>query len=291
MRIEPGVGLPAPGEPGLFWLGQAGFWIETGAHRILIDPYLSDSLAQKYAGTKHPHLRMMPPPVPVEALPRPDIVLVTHAHTDHMDPGTLGPLFARFPDLPFVVPAAHEEVARARIGMGAVLVPTDADSVLQPLPGLTLTVFPAAHEVLERDNLGRHMFLGYGIAANGLRLFHSGDCVPYDGLADRLRQFDPQILLLPVNGRDSTRLDDGIPGNFTLDEALTLAGPYPYLIPHHFGLFDFNTIDPAEIDAAAERAGCKPWVWRPESGVSLLIRQTGSKRDGPARPGTQREPS
>ncbi len=273
MRIERANGLPAPGEPGLFWLGQAGFWIETGAHRVLIDPYLSDSLARKYAGKKHPHKRMMPPPVPVDALPRPDVVLVTHAHTDHMDPDTLGPLFHRFPDLPFVVPAAHEVTARVRIGDAARLILADADDVLQPLPGLTLDVFPAAHEALDQDGAGRHIFLGYGISSNGLKLFHSGDCVPYPGLADRIRAFDPQVLLLPVNGRDAHRLADGIPGNFTLDEAVALAQGYPYLVAHHFGMFDFNTIAPAEIDAAARRMDGGLRLLRPEPGVGLRIVQ------------------
>ena len=275
MRIRRAEGAPPPGAPGLFWLGQAGFWIETARLRILIDPYLSDSLARKYAGTKHPHLRMMPPPVALEALPRPDIVLVTHAHTDHMDPDTLGPLHRRFPDLPFVVPAATEDVARARIGAEARLILADAGAVLEPLPGLRLTVFPAAHEALERDGKGRHLFLGFGIAADGLRLFHSGDCVPFDGLAERLAAFDPQILLLPVNGRDGGRLADGIPGNFRLDEAVGLARGYPYLIPHHFGMFAFNTIEPAEIDAAAARADGRPTILRPEAGMTLRIDMTG----------------
>ena len=72
MRIDRAPGFPAPGQPGLFWLGQAGFWIDTGAHRILIDPYLSDSLAIKYAGKPNDHKRMMPAPIGVEDLPRPD---------------------------------------------------------------------------------------------------------------------------------------------------------------------------------------------------------------------------
>jgi L-ascorbate metabolism protein UlaG (beta-lactamase superfamily) len=60
----------------------------------------------------------MPAPVTPEAPPRPDIVLVTHAHTDHTDPDTLGVLHRRFPDFPFVVPAARVDMARSRIGEG-----------------------------------------------------------------------------------------------------------------------------------------------------------------------------
>ena len=53
----------------LYWLGQAGFRIDPGGHRVLIDPYPGDSLAVNYAGTKYPHTRMMPIPVSVAALP------------------------------------------------------------------------------------------------------------------------------------------------------------------------------------------------------------------------------
>jgi L-ascorbate metabolism protein UlaG (beta-lactamase superfamily) len=272
MHIERVPGWPAPGRPGIAWLGQAGFWIETGTARILIDPYLSDSLARKYAGQPNDHRRMLPPPVLPGDLPRPDLVLVTHAHTDHMDPDTLGPLAARFPDLPFVVPAAREETARTRIGPTARLILADAGDVLAPLPGLRITVLPAAHEIRETDGEGRHVFLGYGIAAGGMTLYHSGDCVPFDGLADAVRVVRPDIALLPVNGRDAARLAAGIPGNFTLAEAVGLAraAGAAFLIPHHFGMFAFNTCDPDEIDRAAETSRA-PSIIRPAAGETLRI--------------------
>jgi L-ascorbate metabolism protein UlaG (beta-lactamase superfamily) len=276
MRVERIPGWPAPGQPGIAWLGQAGFWIETGAARILIDPYLSDSLARKYAGQPNDHRRMMPAPVLPGDLPRPDLVLVTHAHTDHMDPDTLGPLAARFPDLPFVVPAARKEIAQARIGAAARLIPADAGEVLSPLPGLVLTVLPAAHETRERDAQGRHLFLGYGIAAGGVTLYHSGDCVPFEGLPAAVRALRPDIALLPVNGRDAARLAAGIPGNFTLSEAIDLArtAGAPFLVPHHFGMFAFNTCDPSEIDIAAARSGT-PTILRPVPGETLRIIAAG----------------
>lgn len=214
MRLEPAPGLPEPGVPGIFWLGQAGFWIETGRHRLLIAPYLSGSLARKYAGKANDHRRMMPPPVTVNDRPRPDLAVVTHAHTDHMDADTLRPLAQRFPDLPFLIPEARRDLARERIG--GRLIGVDADESVAPLQRLKVTALPAAHETLERDALGRHVFLGYAIEAPGMCLYHSGDCVPYDGLARRLADLAADIALMPVNGRDVARLAAGVPGNFTL---------------------------------------------------------------------------
>ena len=46
-----------------WWLGQAGFLFEAGRLRLVIDAYLSDTLAVKYRGQPFPHVRTMPPPV------------------------------------------------------------------------------------------------------------------------------------------------------------------------------------------------------------------------------------
>ena len=53
---------------GLAWLGQAGFALRHAGRRWLIDPYLSDHLARKYAGTEFPHERMPPPPLNAEEI-------------------------------------------------------------------------------------------------------------------------------------------------------------------------------------------------------------------------------
>ena len=47
------------------WLGQAGFLLSVDSDHLLVDPYLSDSLARKYAGTVFPHIRLRPVPVTV----------------------------------------------------------------------------------------------------------------------------------------------------------------------------------------------------------------------------------
>ena len=76
---------------GLFDLGLSAMLVapEAGGARVVIGGYLSDSLAVKYRGTPFPHARLAPPPVAPGALRDVDLVLATHGHTDHLDPGTL----------------------------------------------------------------------------------------------------------------------------------------------------------------------------------------------------------
>ena len=262
----------------LAWLGQAGFVLRIGEAVMLVDPYLSDHLAAKYRGTRFPHVRMMPAPVSPDALPRVDLVVCTHRHGDHMDPGTLPVLAARHPACRFVVPAA-ERAHAAALGLATQrLILAEAGHALRPLPDLDLVLrpVPAAHERLEQDEQGQHRFLGYGIETGGLRLYHSGDCIPYDGLADVVRALAPELALLPVNGRDAERARAGVPGNFTLDEAVALCAEtgIASLIPHHFGLFAFNTADPATIDRTAARQaalGVRPGLLRPDTRHAFVL--------------------
>lgn len=265
------------GEAVLYWLGQAGFVIESGGFRMLIDPYLSDSLAEKYQGTKFPHTRMMPAPIVPDELDRLDVVLCTHRHTDHMDPGTLQPLAERFPDLRFVVPAAVIDEAIKRCGVGIErLIPVNAGERIEIVPGCFVSPIPSAHESLDRDAEGRYPWLGYVIDAGAVRLYHSGDCVPYPGLAEALAAFKPHVALLPVNGRDAERSGNGVPGNFTLDEAIALAkeGGAHALIAHHYGLFDFNTVPTDLIDERIERETTGDFaMFRAQTGNAWRLKQ------------------
>ena len=207
---------PPPGELRLHWLGQAGFVIESHLLRWLIDPYLSDSLANKYRGTRFDHVRMMPAPIAPTALPPVDTVLCTHRHTDHMDPDTLQPLAAAQPALRFVVPAAsRDEAARRCAVTNERLILAHVGQHIDQGSVAYIEPIASAHESLSVDASGEHEWLGYVMTIGGIRIYHSGDCIPYDGLPDLLRKRNIDIALLPVNGRDSTRQAGNIPGNFT----------------------------------------------------------------------------
>ncbi|MFO1151720.1 MAG: MBL fold metallo-hydrolase [Alsobacter sp.] len=237
--------LAAAGEGGaVAWLGQAGFLVAMGGLRIVVDPYLSDSLAEKYRGTRFPHERMTPPPVPPGQLREVDWLLCTHGHTDHMDPGTISPLLDASPDARVLVPRAEAGRAVERGAPPDRLVLIDAGETVELGPGVTATATPAAHEQMTRTPEG-YRFLGYVLRGGGVTLWHSGDTVPWLGQAEWLSPFRVDAALLPVNGRDSLRADNGVPGNLTLEEAVALCDAIGAraMLGHHFGLFDFNTID------------------------------------------------
>jgi L-ascorbate metabolism protein UlaG (beta-lactamase superfamily) len=242
---------PPAGSVGLAWLGQAGFAIRSEGLRCLIDPYLSDFLADKYRGTEFPHLRLMAPPVGPGDLRGVDWVFCTHRHSDHMDPGSLPELARNNPQCRFVVPRAERESA-LRAGIPAErMVAVNAGESLPLAEHITVSVIAAAHETLKVNERGEHHFLGFVFKTPRWVLYHSGDCVPYDGLVEELVRHRIDLALLPVNGRDAYRTTRDVPGNLTFGEArdLCVGAHVPCFIPHHFGMFDFNTPTTAAIEA------------------------------------------
>jgi len=247
---------PAVDQVTLWWLGQAGFALRYGRRAFLIDPYLSDSLAKKYRGQIFPHERMMPVPVAPEALQEIDWVFCTHRHTDHMDPTTLTSLL-RSSGCRVVVPCAVLGHILENIGPAADRTTcVNAGQSVMLDENIGLHPIPAAHESLTVNTKGEHYFLGYMLQLGDIRIYHSGDCVPYDDLETILRGLKPDIALLPVNGRDTYRRSHNVPGNFHFEEALVLCQNtgIAYLIPHHYGMFEFNSVDPNDLQRKIDAA-------------------------------------
>jgi L-ascorbate metabolism protein UlaG (beta-lactamase superfamily) len=264
LRAEIEATSPAAGTLAVWWLGQSGFLIKSRRGSLVVDPYLSEHLTQKYAATDRPHIRMTRAPLGPRDLECIDLVLASHKHSDHLDPGTLPGLLAASPRARLVLPAALAEHARGLglpadrfVGLVAGATFTDSAS------GFSVRALPSAHEVLDTDAAGRHLYLGYVIEAEGLRLYHSGDSLAYDGLGGWLGQGRFDVLFLPINGRDPAR---GVAGNMSAAEAVALAAAVRprFLVPHHYDMFTFNTVPVAQFEAEARNlpAGVAPRVLR-----------------------------
>lgn len=237
-----------------WWLGQSGFLVQHCGRHLLFDPYLSDSLTAKYAQTDKPHVRMTERVVDPRSLDFIDVVTSSHNHTDHLDAETLVPLLAQNPQLTVVVPAANQQFAADRLGVPLDrLLPVEVGRSVTAA-GMTITPVPAAHETIERDELGRHRFVGYVVEWEGLTLYHSGDTIRYEGMAECLRRWSIDVAFLPINGRLPERR---VAGNLWGEEAAELArdAQIRLVIPCHYQMFEFNTVEPDDFEAACRRLG------------------------------------
>ncbi|HEX7974877.1 MAG TPA: MBL fold metallo-hydrolase [Anaerolineales bacterium] len=238
----------------LWWLGQSGFLVLWQGHSLLLDPYLSDSLTHKYAGTDKPHVRMTARVIAPERLDFIDVVTSSHNHTDHLDGETLGPLLQANPAMDLLVGEANREFASQRLAVS----PERLTGLRlgEPLDraGYTFQAIPAAHETLENDPQGHPRCIGLVVQAGPWIIYHSGDTLRYPGMETWLRRRPVDLALLPVNGRDPRR---GVPGNLSGPEAVQLArdSGLGLVVPCHYEMFEFNSVSPQAFVQAAEQAG------------------------------------
>jgi L-ascorbate metabolism protein UlaG (beta-lactamase superfamily) len=250
--------LRSQGECHLWWLGQSGYLVRDRAGYLLIDPYLSDSLTVKYAATDKPHVRMsrrVIPPARLAAFPQLYLVTASHLHTDHLDPDTLQPLFAAGCAAELLAPRSVQKLAHERSGLSTErIIGIDAGEAIQR-GGAEIIALPAAHEAIDKDAAGNHLYLGFIIRLPcGVVLYHSGDTVLYEGMTERLRPFNIDVALLPINGRAPERR---VGGNLNGIEAARLAKEIgaKLVIPCHYDMFEFNTASPEEFAAECIRIG------------------------------------
>jgi len=257
---------PTGGSLAIWWLGQSGYLIKSALGTLVVDPYLSEHLTAKYEGTAKPHVRMTRAPLSGSDLLGVDLVLASHRHSDHLDPGTLPPLLEASPTSPLVLPEAIREHALG-IGLPAErLIGVDAGDLVERA-GFRVRAVPSAHEQLDRDARGRYLYLGYVIEADGLRLYHSGDSLAYEGIEQALGSEPFDVLFLPINGRDPSR---GVPGNMTAAEAVDLASRVTtrFVVPHHYDMFTFNTVPVGDFESEARAL---------PAGVSARILRCGER--------------
>jgi L-ascorbate 6-phosphate lactonase len=195
-------------------------------------------------------VRMTAPTVHGNDLHDVAIVLASHKHSDHLDPGTLPELLAGSRAI-LVMPESIRDHALALGLPEHRMVGVDAGDIVD-CAGFHVRAVPAAHEGLDTDAAGRHLYLGYVIESEGLRLYHSGDSLAFEGLPDQLGPQRLDVMFLPINGRDPAR---GVPGNMTALEAVDLAKAVRprFVVPHHYDMFTFNTVPVLTFATEARR--------------------------------------
>lgn len=243
----------------LWWLGQSGFLLQWQGHHVLIDPYLSDSLTKKYAQTDKPHVRMSERVIAPEKLDFIDVVTSSHNHTDHLDGETLIPLLQVNPDLKMIIPEANREFVANRIqqerdfpiGLNA------GESVL--VNGITFHGIPAAHNELDRDEKGQCLYMGYVIEFGPYTIYHSGDTLWHEEILKALVPFAIDVAILPINGNVPSRR---VAGNLNAEEAVRMAKTVgaKVVIPCHYHMFEFNTVEPDQFAEIAEGENQESYV-------------------------------
>jgi L-ascorbate metabolism protein UlaG (beta-lactamase superfamily) len=245
------IAAAAPDALHVWWLGQSGFLVRWNGRHLLFDPYLSDSLTKKYAASDKPHTRMTERVIAPERLDFIDLVTSSHNHTDHLDAETLIPILQKNPAMRLVVPEANNPLVAERLKIDPALPIGLDDGTRVSIAGFEIYGIAAAHNTVERDEAGHCKFLGCVVKAGPWTIYHSGDTLLYDGLAEKLAPFRIDIALLPINGNLPERR---VAGNLDGREAAELAHRIgsKVVVPCHFEMFEFNTASPELFVATCE---------------------------------------
>jgi L-ascorbate metabolism protein UlaG (beta-lactamase superfamily) len=210
------------GQLALTWIGHASFLIQTPRHNILVDPNWANWLLVirrlRHAG------------LAIHDLPNIDLVLITHAHFDHLNRRTLRKVAEK---QPIVVPSGVSNLVHD-LGFERVHEMNWWDEWEHD--GLKITFTPAKHwgaRVLHDSHRG---YGGFVIEYDGRSIYHCGDSAYFSGFREIGRRLAPEIALLPIgayeppSGRDVHMGPEEAVRAFEELRSKTL-------IPMHFGTY------------------------------------------------------
>jgi L-ascorbate metabolism protein UlaG (beta-lactamase superfamily) len=211
-------------ELGITFIGHSSFFIQIGGRNLLIDPVFVERLIALR--------RLRRPGSTIKDLPAVDMVLLSHAHMDHLNR----------PSLRRIVAHTVRMTGRAT----------------KTISGLDVTMTPCKHWGARFFKDTHRGFGGYVIRGGGHTLYHSGDTAYFDGFRKIGERLKPEVALLPIGAYSP----DNYRGVHTSpEEALQafLDVGAQRMIPMHYGTFRLSQEpmdEPVQrLMEAARRAG------------------------------------
>jgi L-ascorbate 6-phosphate lactonase len=251
------------------WYGQSGFRLTAGDSRVLIDPFLTGRSDRRY-----------PPPATAADFADVTMVLCTHEHGDHMDLPFLREFCSVNSTAPIVVPAPVIQLAvKGGLDAGRLVGATpgeelsEAGVLVHPLPALHGLGGNAPVVYEFSPDGGPVRFLGYLMEIGGIRFFHSGDGLVYPELPVTLSALAPDVLMIPINGRDHMRESRGIVGNMNETEAAWLCSEVApsYVIPMHYEAIAHNTGSPGHFMSRVHQSDAQTAVLFPPRAQPITL--------------------
>lgn len=248
----------AAGKIKLLWLGQSAFRIRTISGKVIVvDPFLI-----KNPKTPEQYRKL-------DALGKVDLILVTHAHSDHFGDA---PALARLNNVPVVGPAGLDQSIQTlgilppelapRMNKGGTITPFASEGA----PGVRITQVHAEHssELVwtnpatgkEETHVGGEP-VGFIIELeNGFRIYHMGDTGLFGDLKLIGEHYKPDLVLIPIGGHFVLNPADAA---FAIREYLKPR----FAIPMHYGTTPLLKGTPEEFTAALGTTSTKVMVPKP----------------------------
>jgi L-ascorbate metabolism protein UlaG (beta-lactamase superfamily) len=249
------------GQIAVSWFGHSTALLEIDGYRVLTDPVWSERCSPSdIVGPG----RMHPPPVPLDALPALDAIVISHDHYDHLDIDTIVAL-AHSQWAPFVVP----------LGVGAHLrdwgIPDERIIELDwnehaQVDQLTLICTPARHFSGRFLNRNGTLWASWAIIGPAHRAYFGGDTGYTKSFAEIGAEHGPfDITLMPVGAYNRTWPDIHMNPEEAVQAHLDVNGRL--LVPIHwctFRLAPHPWAEPIErLLAAADAAHVQVAVPKP----------------------------
>ena len=256
------------GELGVMFLGHSSFLLQFGDRNVLVDPVFANRLVVLR--------RQRRPGVVVADLPRIDLVLITHAHMDHLNRPTLRKLAKANGNCEPPVIVLPHNCGDLVHGMGFSEVRTLRWWEETTVAGLRVTATPAKHWGARMFNDTHRGFGGYVIGNEaGYRVYHSGDTAYFNWfkeIGNRLGPFDVALLPIGAYFPDSYRAVHTNPEEAL--QAFVECGA-EIMVPMHFGTFQLGRepMDepPIRLMAEATRQGVEDRVRVLAEGETLKL--------------------